>query len=284
MTRTLHALDVSSAGRGEVREDEAWQAARTPDGPGTMALRRRDGEVEAEAWGPGAAWLLDTLPYLLGLDDDPAGFDAGSGLVAELHRRSLGLHLGRTSRPFEAIVAAIVGQRVTSRQAKGAYRRLVAAFGEQAPGPRPLRLGPSADILASLAYEDYHRFGIERSRAVALIETARRARRLEEVVAMDREASWRRLLTIRGVGLWTAAAVMGIAWGDRDAVPVGDYHLPSTVSWALAGEPRGDDERMLELLAPYGGQRRRVVLLLKSARLQAPKYGPRSPIVSIEHL
>ena len=67
--------------------------------------------------------------------------------------------------------------------------------------------------------------------------------------------------------------------GDPDAVPVGDYHHPNTVAWALAGEPRADDDRMLELLEPYRGQRGRVLWALTSAAGPAPKYGPRQRIL-----
>jgi hypothetical protein len=47
------------------------------------------------------------------------------------------------------------------------------------------------------------------------------------------------------------------------------------VSWALAGEPRADDDRMLELLEPYRGQRARVQRLLEVGRIVPPRYGPR---------
>ena len=40
---------------------------------------------------------------------------------------------------------------------------------------------------------------------------------------------------------------------------------PGLVCWALAGERNGTDERMLELLEPYAGQRARVVLLIERA-------------------
>jgi hypothetical protein len=56
---------------------------------------------------------------------------------------------------------------------------------------------------------------------------------------------------------------------------VGDFHLPNLVAWALAGEPRADDVRMLELLEPYRGQRGRVQRLLEASGMQAPRYGPR---------
>ena len=71
------------------------------------------------------------------------------------------------------------------------------------------------------------------------------------------------------------------AFGDPDAVSVGDFHLPNLVSWALAGEPRGDDARMLELLEPFRGQRARVVRLLELWGIRPPRYGPRMSIRSI---
>jgi hypothetical protein len=73
-----------------------------------------------------------------------------------------------------------------------------------------------------------------------------------------------RLQSLPGVGRWTAAEVTGVTHGDPDAVPLGDYHLPNVLVHALAGEPRGDDPRMLELLEPYAGQRGRVIRLLMS--------------------
>jgi 3-methyladenine DNA glycosylase/8-oxoguanine DNA glycosylase len=74
------------------------------------------------------------------------------------------------------------------------------------------------------------------------------------------------------------AEVAGSAFGDPDAVPIGDYHLPHVVSYALTGEPRGDDDRMLELLEPYRGQRGRVLRLLVWSGHRAPRFGPRAPI------
>lgn len=174
----------------------------------------------------------------------------------------------------------ILGQKVTGTEAHRGMEGLSRVYGEPAPGPRPIRMAPAPEVVAGLGYEDLHRFGIERMRAVTLIEVARRVRRLEEILTMVPEAAMRRLTALRGVGPWSAAIVVGAAMGDPDVIPVGDYHLPHTVSWHLAGEPRGTDERMLELLEPYRGQRRRALLLLAGAG-HAPRYGPRSPVRSI---
>jgi 3-methyladenine DNA glycosylase/8-oxoguanine DNA glycosylase len=85
-----------------------------------------------------------------------------------------------------------------------------------------------------------------------------------------------------GIGPWTAAEVAVRALGDPDAVSVGDFNLPNLVAFALAGEVRGSDARMLELLEPYRGQRARVIRLLELSGLRAPRFGPRLSVRRIE--
>ena len=93
--------------------------------------------------------------------------------------------------------------------------------------------------------------------------------------AGDPAPAYARLRAIPGIGPWTAAEVGMRAFGDPDAVSVGDFHLPNMVAWALAGEPRGTDERMLELLEPYRGQRGRVLRLLELSGVGPPRRAPR---------
>ena len=97
-------------------------------------------------------------------------------------------------------------------------------------------------------------------------------------------AALARLRSIPGIGAWTAAEVARRAFGDPDAVSLGDFHVPDMVCWALAEEPRGGDERMLELLEPYRGQRGRVVRLIEAAGIHPPRYGPRLAPQRIENL
>jgi 3-methyladenine DNA glycosylase/8-oxoguanine DNA glycosylase len=192
--------------------------------------------------------------------------------------------MGRTERVFEALLPTILGQKVTVKEAKASYQRLVRRYGEPAPGPVELRLPPHPEQVAVLTYADLHPLGVERKRAATIIEAARRAKRLEAAVTMDAASADERIQAVRGIGPWTSAFVRGMALGDPDAVPVGDYHLPHTIAWALAREDRATDERMLELLEPYRGHRRRVMLLIKGAGISAPKYGPRTTLRSIERI
>jgi 3-methyladenine DNA glycosylase/8-oxoguanine DNA glycosylase len=252
--------------------DGIWRATRTPAGPATLRLRSSAASVAASAWGPGAEWAVAGVPDLVGATDDPSPLVPHHPLIAELVRRLPGLRLTRSNRPFDALLPAICEQKVTGIEARAAFRAIVRRYGGAAPGPGGLRLPPKASILADLPYFAFHPFGLERRRADILRRAATLAPRLE-----DREPAeaYRLLRSVPGIGPWTVAEVGRVAFGDPDAISIGDYHLPNLVAWALAGEPRADDARMLELLEPYRGQRGRIQRLLEASGIQPPRYGPR---------
>jgi len=272
---TLNVRDTVRGAKNPVMvgPTEFWWSTRTPDGLGTLNMERvRADHIRAEAWGPGADWLLDQAPRLLGCDDDLAGFEP-TGRVAEQWRRTP-FKLGRTDILWDALIGAIFGQKVQVANAVKARRRLARRCGDPAPGPRDGWILPAPTTVAAMGYYDFHPFGVERKRAEILIRTAREMPRLEAASRTDPAVLAGRLQRVRGIGPWTAAMVTAVVLGDADAVPVGDYHIPNTVSWWLAGEPRATDGRMLELLEPYAGHRWRVIRLAKASG-RAPKYGPK---------
>ena len=264
---------------------ECWRASNTPDGPATTHLRHRGGQLEIEAWGPGACWAAEHAPALAGLHDDGEGFDPRCHpVVSALHRRLPGVRIGRTGAVCEAVVPSVLEQKVTGLEAKRSYRSLVRALGAPAPGPAGLTLPPTPTRLAGTPSWTFHRSGVERKRADTITCAMRRAARLEEAAGMSRADAHRRLQAFPGIGPWTAAEVAIVALGDCDAVSVGDYHLKNQVAWALSGAARGTDDRMLELLEPWAGHRTRVVRLIVAAGVQAPRFGPRAPLRSIRDL
>ncbi|HET7338352.1 MAG TPA: DNA-3-methyladenine glycosylase 2 family protein [Candidatus Dormibacteraeota bacterium] len=258
-----------------------WRATRTPAGPASVRLRRREGQIEVQAWGDGAAWAVLNAPAWCGQQDDDSGFTPRHPLIARLHREIRGIRMPRTAAVFESLVPTVILQQVTTEEARNSYHHLVNAMGDPAPGPVPLKIPPSAEVLAHTPYWRFHRFGIERRRADVIIRAARSVKRVEEASTMEMEAAYRRLLAFPGVGPWTAAKVAMVALGDADAVPVGDYHLPHSVGFALDGTARSSDERMLELLEPYRGHRARVIRLIIAAGIVAPRFGPRKPLRNI---
>lgn len=254
--------------------NEVARATRTPDGPASLHIKVIGDRCEAEAWGAGSSWCLDRLDQLLGLEDDPGSFCA-EGFLRHQSRKHPGLRFCSSHSVLELLVPTILEQKVTGIEARRSFRALVHRYGEPAPGPLGLRLQPDARTLASLPYADMHPIGIEQKRAMTIRRVAERAGRLEKLRPTHGTEAQRLLMTIPGIGPWTSAIVAQGAWGDPDAVIIGDFHFPNMVAWILAREPRASDERMLELLAPYPGHRGRVVRLMQHSGVRAPKFGPR---------
>lgn len=258
-----------------------WLAVRTPDGPATLRLTPGPGFLTATTWGAGRHWLAEHADAIAGLRDDLAGFAElaeAHPLVARLARTFQGVRLPATYRLFPRLLRAILEQKVTGKEAHHAYRKICRRFGEPAPGPAELVLPPDPAAIAATPYWVFHPFGVEQRRTQALQRVALIAERLEECA--DAEEATRRMVAVPGIGPWTAAEVVRVTFGDPDAVSVGDFHIPNTVAWALAGEARGSDERMLQLLEPFRGHRGRVCDLLSAGGIGAPKFGPRMPIRS----
>ncbi|GAA4246555.1 DNA-3-methyladenine glycosylase [Dactylosporangium darangshiense] len=283
LTRTMRGLAVIQGDPTlSIGPATSWFATRTPDGPGTLALMLRGDELSFEAFGPGADWLLARADAIAGLRDDLTGFDElarAHPLVARLAREHAGLRMAATGRVFHHLVPAVIGQKVSGKEAHHSYVRLLRRLSEPAPGPRAgLLLPPDPGVIAATPYWAMHPFGIEQKRADTLRRAATQAAALER--CPDAASCTARLVSIAGIGPWTAAEVTRAAYGDADAVSVGDYNIKNTVAFALTGAPRGTDEHMLELLAPFAPHRGRVCALIAAAGIGAPRFGPRMPLRS----
>jgi 3-methyladenine DNA glycosylase/8-oxoguanine DNA glycosylase len=265
----------------QIAGQTAIRATRTADGPATIRVEVQGTTLRAEAWGPGAERVLAGAAAFAGATDDRRAFTPDSPLIRDLDRRRPGLRISRSGAVLEALIPAILEQKVTGIEARRAYRGIIGRWGEPAPGPFGLRLLPEPAALAAVPYEAFHPLGVERRRADLIRVVAARANRFEEIVDLQLADAYRRLTALPGLGPWTAAEVAFRALGDPDAVSIGDFHLPHMVAYALAREPRGTDARMLELLEPFRGQRGRVIRLLELSGIRPPARGPRMPIRSI---
>jgi 3-methyladenine DNA glycosylase/8-oxoguanine DNA glycosylase len=273
---------------------EFWWAVRGPAGAATLHLRRLGDTIEATGYGPGADWVTGQADAVAGLRDDVSGFTALSQhdpVVRQAWHRHPGLRLARTGLLFTHLLPTVLAQKVSGKEAARSYAKTVRHFGAPAPGPVDgLLLPPEPAAIAAAPYWLFHPFGIEQRRADALRRVAAMTQRLETAPDAATATTW--LTTLPGIGPWTAAEVVRLAYGDPDAVSVGDYNIPHHVVFALTGAPRAGsreavpgrvspaDARMLELLEPFRGQRARVCQLLMAAAPAPPRFGPRMPIRS----
>ncbi|MDO3698514.1 DNA-3-methyladenine glycosylase 2 family protein [Curtobacterium sp. MCSS17_005] len=259
-----------------------WLALRTPSGPASVAIRRAGDTIAVSAWGSGAPWAVEHAPDLLGRGDDWSSFDvSGNEFLAAARHRQPGLRLLRTNTVVAMLVPAIMEQKVTSRQAWGAWRYLLRRHGTPAPGPAPagMMVPPNAPTWARIPSWEWHRAGIEPGRSATVMRAVKLAPALERTLAHGRggEVVSTKLQSIPGVGRWTAAETAQRSHGDPDSPSVGDFHVPALVGWALTGAPV-DDDGMLELLEPWRGHRERVVRLIGGSGFRKPSFGPRITI------
>jgi 3-methyladenine DNA glycosylase/8-oxoguanine DNA glycosylase len=264
-----------------------WRTSLLASGAVTARIRRASPTaVECVAWGAGAAEFLDTCPALLGADDDASDFVPRDATVVAARRRVPHLRLGRTARVLEALVPAVLEQRVPGADTFRSWRVLVTRFGSAPPGPAPprMRVPPSAEAWRHIPSWEYHRAGVDPGRARTVIGCAQRAASLERLVSWPAARARQALTSLPGVGVWTAAETAQRAFGDADALSVGDYHIPKMIGWTLLGHPIGDDA-MVELLEPMRPHRYRVVRLLEASGLAyEPRRGPRLPVHDIRSL
>ncbi|WP_208020540.1 DNA-3-methyladenine glycosylase family protein [Labedella phragmitis] len=262
-----------------------WLTMRTPHGAATLWLRQRrgdglGGEIDARAWGPGREWTIARVPHLLGAHDDWSALDVSrSPLLSEVLHRNPGIRLAAGGLVFEMLVPAIIEQKVTVVEAWGAWRRLVRRHGEAAPGPAPegMFVAPDAEAWRFIPSWEWHAAGVDPRRSQTVVRASRVAEAIDRSADVDAGEAGRRLQSLPGIGVWTSAEVTLRAHGDPDAVSVGDYHLAATVGTALTGSAV-DDDGMLELLAPWAGQRQRVLRLIERSGIRKPRRGPRITI------
>ena len=281
MGTTLSILRKGSADPTYRIDDDGtiWRGIRTPEGTASLRLRSRraDGEVHATAWGAGADWVLASVPSMLGADDDTTGFAPTHPVLADAHRRRPHWRVCRTGLVMEALVPAIIEQKVTGQEALGGYRQLVHRFGERAPGAgadRRLWVQPSAETVRMIPSWEWLRMHIDPARSRTVVRAAQVAPAIERTASLPADEADRRMRSLPGIGVWTSAEVRFRAHGDADAVSFGDYHIAKDVGWALTGHAV-DDDGLAELLEPYRPHRYRVQRLIELAGLGRPRRGPR---------
>lgn len=222
--------------------------------------------------------LFDIVTSQFPPEDGAESFEPAHPLLQRLARGYRGLRLLKFPWSFDVAAGSVLQQRVRWQTAFSDFRRIALKWGTRVEGAVAF---PTSAQLAAVPLARLEAIGLDPKRARALhLLAAADARHGFLRPDADAATVTQRLLSLRGIGPWTAGRIAGLAYGDVDAVPVGDLHIPSLVTSALADEADGSDARMLELLAPYAGQRFRVIRLLMWAARRSPHVFEERPLVS----
>ena len=141
-----------------------WRTSLLPTGPVTARISRAaPNAAHCAAWGGGAQEFVEMLPAMLGLEDDASDFAPRHPTVAAAHQRVPHLRLGRTGLVLEALIPAIIEQRVPGADAFRSWRVLVTKYGTAAPGPAPdgMRVLPTAQVWRSIPSWEFHRANVD---------------------------------------------------------------------------------------------------------------------------
>ena len=126
-----HAVGYASS---RIVGDAWWHAMNTPDGPVSLCVTadRLDSTVTIDAWGAGGVWAVDHAAGITGADDVPSEFVPASVLIASLQRRMPGQRLVALGTAADLAASTVLGQRVTTVEARDSWRGVVRRFGTHA--------------------------------------------------------------------------------------------------------------------------------------------------------
>ena len=224
---------------------------RLPRGAGTVALSAGERRVRCvlrlEDLRDLAA-AVQRCRRLLDLDADPMAVAealASDAALAPLVTRRPGLSVPGSVDGPELAARAVLGQQVSVAGAGTLAGRLVALRGEALPDALAELGGPLTHLFpvpAALAGLEPGEIGLPAARHGALVGLAWALERGEVALdaGADREDAVRRLLTLDGIGPWTASYVAMRALGDPDAFLPGDLGVRrASARLGLSKSPRG---------------------------------------------
>lgn len=246
--RAIPGVEVVEAGR--YRRSFAVGEAR-----GVLDVRpgAEDDHLVATIWTSDLTALgavVARLRRLFDLDADMAAIDAHLSTdprLSDLVRARPGLRVPGAWDGFELAVRAVLGQQVSVAAATTFAGRLAARFGRPLDFPAGVEGGPLRLIFPmpfDLASSDLTEIGLTRARAAAL-------QGLGRAMADDRnllrpfetlDATVAKLVSLPGIGPWTAQYVAMRALREPDAFPASDLGLLRAMD---SGEGRPTPARLL---------------------------------------
>jgi 3-methyladenine DNA glycosylase/8-oxoguanine DNA glycosylase len=229
-------------------------ALPTPQGAARIRVwQRRDGDLVARIGAPDPGAALEALRFVLATDVDHTPFlraTARDELLGRCVRRRPGLRPARLATVTHALVRAVCGQLITSREAMQIERRLL---GSVCARVGDLRLPPQASDLARLSAAGAERAGLSPRRAAALVRVSRTLD-LERLRGVAAQSAVERLCAEPALGPWSAGVIAAEGLGSYAHGPVGDLGLIRLCS-ALLHRPAGaaDTARLLERYGEWAG-------------------------------
>jgi DNA-3-methyladenine glycosylase II len=185
-----------------------------------------NGGVEVE---PFDAAIEPVVRKLLGLELDLTAFQAFAqrdAVLAETVRRFPGFRPPLAPDPFEALVSSITAQQVSLHAAFAVRSRLIERFGE--PAGRAVAF-PTRERLARVTEDELTALGFSRRKAEYVLGLARAELDFDGLALLSDEEVKARIMSLRGLGEWSADWFLARQLARPEAWPAGDLGLRKAV-------------------------------------------------------
>ena len=186
----------------------------------------------------------DLRPFYASVEDDDQ--------IAPIVGRFWGLGVPQAASPFEALVLSILGQQISNHVARILRNLLVETFGRSVDvnGTR-FSTFPSAEALAEAGPEALRGIKFSARKAEYICDIASTVSDgqldLDALGALPGDEVVDRLVSIRGVGPWTANWLLIRAYGFPDGFPYGDLAVQRILGMLYNGGQRVTGQRALDL-------------------------------------
>ncbi len=180
---------------------------------------------------------MSTKPAYAHLNTDPVM----QGLI-ERHG-PCPLQYNPDTNPYRALVRTIIFQQISGAAASAIWGRFAALFDAEFP---------PQTALAAMEWEALRAVGLSRNKALAVIDVAAKSLdgtipTQDELSALDDDHVIERLVTVRGVGKWTAEMFLMSTLGRPDILPLNDVGLLNGAQIAYGLDTRPDAQAFTEM-------------------------------------
>ena len=178
-------------------------------------------------------------------------------LISRLTTKLRGLNSTRTPTFFEAIVSSIIEQQISLTAAKSIETHMIKTFGDTLKLNNMIYYAfPTPETLSNLDKDDLRGVGLSFRKAEYVIGLSKNIVNdeldLEALKSMDTHEIINELLTIRGIGVWTAEFSVIKGLHRLVVVPTEDIGLRRVIShYYNNGNPVSSDE-ITEIASTWG--------------------------------
>ncbi len=180
-------------------------------------------------------------------------------IIKLLIEKYKGLRIVKINDMFEAICWAIIGQQINLKFAYTLKKRLVECYGEKMIyDSEEYFLFPTPDVISNLEIEDLKLLQFTTRKAEYIIGIAKLfnegiIRKEELALEVDYEKLKKRLVSIRGVGNWTADYTIMKCFDINDAFPIADVGIHNALKGILGLDRKPTFQEIQKLSVNWEG-------------------------------